>query len=1118
MQNHSKIESFFSSLSFSWQELIEHLPIGVIFFSENWKIQSVNKNFINFFENDWNDIKLEGINLFSQNILSEKLPLTDVLLLREGKHFEKIISFRNKDDQIFDLVLKGSPIFKDGVFKGGTLVLEDYNSHLQQIPFPVYSSNSLMSFLNKICKCYIALSLEGIVEYISDCNHKKMKFAAEDYANKKLDEIFVFDSEFNFEKFLSKIKNGAITETTALSYFSENEKLSYNSVFLPLVNEENDVTSIIVLLREENFTNEDSIKFLTDSSSLKEYETFSKANANGLFKINLYGNVTYWEKNAEELLKISEAEIMAHSIQKIFPDITKSFFERIRKEILENNFWEGFLSSKNKYDDDEILKVKIIPNKLQNATNFFVYCNKIDKKAKKIISIKEEEKAFFKDTVVKSNQMILKINKHGIIQFVNEKFCDKYEYNLDEVQGKYFTDFIDSEFIRRYEITDFDILITKDNNQIFPLVSKSGIIKEVCFSINVSSIKNEPNYFTFYLKECNLKDKLLLETTHSLLYQFQDPVFMVYEGQIIKVNPKFCELFGTEFETDYFNINALKIVDLLSKSKFEALLKQNKIDNIAKELTFVRKNGSLFEAWINKISCSTSSDFSVFTIKPKYEYANIRLDLTEKIKKEFRKFGPFFWKSSNYKDPLAADYISAEFIKSIGFLDAKSSDQKNILKEIIHPNDIDMVQDEIEKIVSGKNENPSDVIYRIFNKNGEVVWINNKIKRVLNEDKKISFYGEISEVTKLVLEKEELRNKVSELHKLNTAKEKFISIISHDLKSPFTSIVGFSELMLTDSTLEKEEILDYVGHIKDASLHTIDLLNGLLDLTKLQTGRIEVEPRIVNANLLVNKTVEILSGLAFQKEISLSSTVDKSTYINVDDNLVFQVFNNLVANSIKFTPKGGKISISARKIPEQQKVEFTVKDTGVGIEPDDIEKLFVIDKKFTTLGTAGERGTGLGLSLVKEIIDKHNSKIYVNSKLGEGTEFIFTLPISSPSVLLVDGIESELVIYSRLLKSITEDVTIFRAKNEKDALKIIENKMPMLIIFEHDLPAMKGNEFLQEIKKLNLLYHPSFMVLSKNYNKELNSFYRDLGIEDVFSKPFILKEFKSRLDVLIERA
>ncbi len=406
--------------------------------------------------------------------------------------------------------------------------------------------------------------------------------------------------------------------------------------------------------------------------------------------------------------------------------------------------------------------------------------------------------------------------------------------------------------------------------------------------------------------------------------------------------------------------------------------------------------------------------------------------------------------------------------------------------------------------------------YRIINKNGEIVWISNKVKPESAETRKQnSLIGSISDITERSLEKEELKSIIDELDKLNTAKEKFISIISHDLKSPFTSIVGFAELILTDSTLSKDEIIEFVGHIKEASFHTVDLLNGLLDLTKLQTGRIEVEPKIINAHYIANKTVEILSGLAFQKGLSLSANIDKSFYVTADENLIFQVFNNLVANSIKFTPKGGSIEITAKELPEKQRVELTVRDTGVGIDQEDIEKLFVLDKKFTTLGTDGERGTGLGLSLVHEIIEKHLGQIYVKSEIGKGSEFIFTLPISTPSILILDGNQAERILYTKLLESITKSIEIIQAKNEDEGIALIKEKMPMLVIFEHSLPNMFGDEFIGEIKKSGLYYEPSLMVLTNDFDEELENSYKDIGVNNVFSKPFELKVFKKQLDKLI---
>ncbi|MDX1700247.1 MAG: ATP-binding protein, partial [Melioribacteraceae bacterium] len=264
----------------------------------------------------------------------------------------------------------------------------------------------------------------------------------------------------------------------------------------------------------------------------------------------------------------------------------------------------------------------------------------------------------------------------------------------------------------------------------------------------------------------------------------------------------------------------------------------------------------------------------------------------------------------------------------------------------------------------------------------------------------------------------------------------------------------------------------------------------------------------------VNKTVEILSGLAVKKEINLTAEIDKNIYINADDSLILQVFNNLVANSVKFTPNGGSIIITAEKLLDEQKVEFRVKDTGVGIEAEDLDKLFVVDKKFTTLGTDGEKGTGLGLSLVREIIERHNGNIGVESKVGEGTEFIFKLPISTPSILIYDTSDTERVLYSKLLESITESIQILQAGNEEEALFEIKEKMPMLIILENNLVEMTAADFVDTLAKSGLVYKPSFLILTKEYSEDLHQSYKDKGIDNVFRKPFDFKEFKVALDKL----
>lgn len=1113
MQKQPKIEHFFDTQNFNWKDFVESLPVGVLFFDENWKIKSINKKFVKLFQDETIIEKLIGANLFSKNYLSDKLPLRELLQLKENKNFEKVVFLRDRNANPLNLLFKGSPIFSDGIFKGGTIVAEEYIDESYKTSSPQYTPNSITNIIEKISKHFFIVDPEGIVETISDDISNKHK---EIYGNegRKIDEIFTADSELSVKSILNDTINKRSVNYCTLTYFSDREQVTFKAVFIPFENINDEINKVIILLREINSSDEDSITHLSNSFKLKEYESIATANSDGILKINLHGIITFWDDNASKLFGVSERSITSKFIGKIFPEITQDYFEEIRKKILKNGVWEGYLV--NDYlSENNLFRVKIISKANNQKTDLFVYCNKIDKHQQQIIATREEEKLFFRDAVVKSDQMILQASPNGTILFSNDKFCKIFEYELDELRGKLFTDLIDLKFKSKNNITDIETLLNRKDFEILPLISKLGQNIEVCYSINISTVNSELNYFTIFIKECSSKDQLFLKTSHALLYQFNDPVVIIQDEQIIKVNPKFCELFGSEFEADYFNLNINKIVDSETLTEFNQILKSSTVFEDKNYIKFRKVDGNNFYANVKKICCSKESSFSVLVLKAEDSESSSDSN-TNFIKNRFENLGPYYWSGRYENNELKIDYLDSDFIKSVGYNYTDSLSQSDFLNEITHPNDAEKVNYELNKIVNDKEINEKTIISRVVNKNGEIIWISNKVKcEILIEDNSAVLFGSITDVTERLSEKEELKSIIDELDKLNTAKEKFISIISHDLKSPFTSIVGFAELILTDSTLDKDEIIEFVGHIKEASFHTVDLLNGLLDLTKLQTGRIEVEPKILNANYIANKTVEILSGLAFQKGLSLSANIDKSFYVTADENLIFQVFNNLVANSIKFTPKGGNIEILAREIPEKLRVEFTVKDSGIGIEKEDLDKLFVLDKKFTTLGTDGERGTGLGLSLVHEIIEKHSGEISVKSEIGKGSQFIFTLPISSPSILIIDGVQSERILYTRLLESITSSIEIIQARNEDEGLALIKEKMPMLIIFEHHLPNMAGDDFIGEIKKAGLHYEPSLMILTKDFNESLEKSYKNIGVNNVFSKPFELKKFKESLDKLI---
>jgi signal transduction histidine kinase len=265
---------------------------------------------------------------------------------------------------------------------------------------------------------------------------------------------------------------------------------------------------------------------------------------------------------------------------------------------------------------------------------------------------------------------------------------------------------------------------------------------------------------------------------------------------------------------------------------------------------------------------------------------------------------------------------------------------------------------------------------RIINKQGNTVWVRNKINLVRNSEGKIEkIYGLASDISLRKKTEEELKQITENLVKLNETKDRFLSIVSHDLKTPFSSILGFTDLLLNDEGLSEVERKQYIKFIQESSSSMLALVNSLLDWNRLQTGRIKFEPEKIEVQKIIEKCFNTVVGTAIKKKIKLVSNIEDNLYIFADKQLTIQVFNNLISNAVKFTNEGGVITVSGSPSKKARFFEFSVKDTGIGIKEENQKKLFGIDAKFSTEGTAGEKGTGLGLSLVKEIVEKHGGHI-----------------------------------------------------------------------------------------------------------------------------------------------
>lgn len=237
-----------------------------------------------------------------------------------------------------------------------------------------------------------------------------------------------------------------------------------------------------------------------------------------------------------------------------------------------------------------------------------------------------------------------------------------------------------------------------------------------------------------------------------------------------------------------------------------------------------------------------------------------------------------------------------------------------------------------------------------------------------------------------VLKESELR-----LRELNASKDKFFSIIAHDLKSPFNAILGFSDL-LVEKTREKDydDIEELADLMQKSSERTLNLLINLLDWARSQTGKVKFKPEIIDISEIANGATEALKDVAMHKSISIAKEIPLDSKVYADKAMASAVLRNLVSNAIKFTEVGGKIVISAEQNNGQ--ILFKVNDNGIGMKKSDLEKLFLIDEGFSLPGTLNERGTGLGLLISKEFVEKHDGRIWAESEPGKGSTFCFTLP------------------------------------------------------------------------------------------------------------------------------
>lgn len=408
-------------------------------------------------------------------------------------------------------------------------------------------------------------------------------------------------------------------------------------------------------------------------------------------------------------------------------------------------------------------------------------------------------------------------------------------------------------------------------------------------------------------------------------------------------------------------------------------------------------------------------------------------------------------------------------------------------------------------------------------KNGRIITVLENARTIIDKDGKIIGYeGVLEDITARKAMEKKLQEYVWALEKsknalseLNAQKDKLFSILSHDLRSPFSSILGFCDILLKEhDQLSAEDRLQFVAYIQEGAQDQLSLVNKLLDWSRLESGRIRMETQELDLQEIVRKSMNSLAGLAMQKQVKLQLNLPASMMVNGDRHLLSQVFGNLLGNSLKFTPADGTVTV---ELIEEQLNQWIigVRDTGIGIPEKDIHKLFKIEEKYTRKGLQGEKGTGLGLPVVYEIIQKHHGNISASSTGNTGTLFTITFPKSKPetgeNILVVDDEHGIRLLHTRFIKRALPNVNVLHAVDGAEAIQIANKYHPLMIISDNDMPDLSGLELVCSLKANPATKNIPIVIITGQDSNSNREALLQSGAASVLHKPVASEEIADLL-------
>ena len=490
----------------------------------------------------------------------------------------------------------------------------------------------------------------------------------------------------------------------------------------------------------------------------------------------------------------------------------------------------------------------------------------------------------------------------------------------------------------------------------------------------------------------------------------------------------------------------------------------------------------------------------------------------EKVESEIVKYNSsfenyFFAKSYCKENGCDVTYSSSIF----NILEYKAEQIEglpNKLNSIIHEDDKLRVENGLSEFFKDTKKLNFSISYRIISKRDDIIFLNESIHAERDKNGNVTEYNSIFfDVSDMEKEKSDIIELGEELKTVNNIKDKFISIVSHDLKAPYTTLLGFSEILLNDGSLKEEEKLEYLEYIHSSSEHQLNLIEHLLDWSRLRTGRTDIAGQRLNLQNLISIIVSRFTRLAVSKNIEISQNIKSDIFVNSNEIQLSKTISNLLQNAIHFSNKDSVITIFGSRFKNGM-IEIVIKDEGIGIPDDQQEKLYKLEQKHSRPGTEGEQGSGMGLILVKEIIEKLKGDVWFYSKENEGSEFHITVPEAQNLILIVDEKNSLINSRGKAIFDILPDHTILTAINAYEAMEFISGELPIIILVNDSLPLLNGEELIKRVRARDKNFSVGVFVFTDNKIEDVEKKYNPFIIDGIYKNSInndeLVKEIKKK--------